>query len=209
VSDEILVFGGTFDPVHVGHTSIAEQVLEATGADQLWFMPAGRPALRDDPVASALDRLAMLQAAVRGLPRQHVRDDELRREGRTYTVDTLRALRRRYPDARFSLLVGADAARSISRWEGVAELQHDGDFVIVNRTGVDELGEDEVNALGFAPERRRLLSVASPRVSATDVRRRATAGESLAGLVHPDVARLIADRGLYASDARPRHNALG
>jgi len=206
---DVVVFGGTFDPVHAGHISIADQVLRATDADQVWFMPAGRPALRGTPVAGVDDRLALLRAAVAGRTEFVVRDDEARRDAPSYTVDTMRALRGQHPDVSFSLLIGADAARSMPRWERARDLLRAADFVIVNRAGVKELDDDEAIALGFAPGRRRLLRVESPDISASDVRRRAAAGESLAGLVPPAVERLIAERGLYAAEGRPMHNALG
>jgi nicotinate-nucleotide adenylyltransferase len=209
VSNDVIVFGGTFDPVHVGHLRIAEQVLRATGAAFVWFLPARIPALRDAPLAPAEDRLALLRTAVSGHPEFQVREDELRRSGPSYTVDTMHALRRDHPDLQVSLLLGADAARSIRRWQRADELQQREHFVIVNRSGVDTLGEDEATALGFAPERRRILAVDSPDVSASVVRRRAAAGESLNGLVPPEVARLIAERGLYAAQPRRMHNALG
>lgn len=197
MSASVIVFGGTFDPVHVGHLSVAEQVLELTGADALWFVIAALPPLRPPAHASPQARLAMLSAAVDGNPRFAVVDSALQRGGVSYTADTMDALRRDHPDADFSILVGADAARSIRQWHRAPDLLARERFVIVNRSGTPPLSDDEASSLGFAPERTTLLKVYSPPVSASEVRRRAAARESLNGVVPAAVAKVIVDLGLY------------
>jgi nicotinate-nucleotide adenylyltransferase len=203
VPGHVIVFGGTFDPVHNGHLAIARQALQATGADALWFLPAGSPYLHAQPVASAEDRLALLHAAVDGMPGFAVRDDELRRPSTSYTVDTVRELHREQPETMFSLLLGADAARSIRRWHLPEELQSRERFLIVNRHGTATLGREEAAALGFDPARTTLIEVSSPDISASEVRARADRGQALSGLVPARVEKLITRRGLYAR--RPSH----
>lgn len=199
VSGPVIVFGGTFDPVHAGHLSIAGQVSRVTGAESVWFVPSGTPSLHERPVAAAEDRLAMLRAAVDRHPAFEVRDNEVRRRGTSYTLDTMRELHRGHPGVAFRVLLGADAARTIQSWNRARELLSSERFVIVNRAGVAELGEEEATALGFAPQRTLLLHVDSPRVSAGEVRRRVAGGESLDGLVSPEVQRVIRERGLYSA----------
>lgn len=193
----VAVLGGTFDPVHFGHLAIAEQAADLLGAAETWLLPARRPPHRPPPVASAADRLAMVEAAVRGRPRLRVCDVELRRPGPSYTVDTLRELEEAYPDTDVWLVLGADAAREVPTWHRAGELLARGHFLLVNRSGVPPLDVAEVRSLGFPEDHVLLGHVSSPPISATDVRRRAAAGEDVGDLVPPAVADLIGSRGLY------------
>jgi nicotinate-nucleotide adenylyltransferase len=189
--------GGTFDPIHLGHIAVADQARTQLDASEAWFIPSRHPPHRPRALASAADRLAMLRAAAAGHPWLRVLDLELRRPGPSYTLDTLRELGVEHPDVEQWFLLGADAAREIRSWHRLGELVEAARFVVVNREGAEELGGDEAAALGFDPARLRIIRVASPPISATDVRRRAAAGLPLAGLVPPPVAGLIATRDLY------------
>lgn len=193
----VAVLGGTFDPIHAGHLAILEQVRRSVDADEAWLLPTALPPHRRPAHASVEDRLAMTHAAAAGHPRVRVVEDEARRAGPSYTIDTLDELERAHPGVQFWFTLGADAARDIGAWYRAAELLARARFVLVNRTGVAPLGEAEARALGFAAERTHLIHVDSPPVSATEIRRRVAAGEPIAGMVAPAVVRLIADRGLY------------
>jgi len=193
----VLLFGGTFDPVHVGHLSVAAQAREMTGAGSVWFVPARVPPLHAAPLADAASRLALLRAALEPYAGFRIEEGELQRDGPSYTIDTLTALRDAHAGTRFSILLGADAARSIPRWHRAKALLKGEDFVIVNRTGRPRLDMNEAVRLGFDPSRTVLLEVESPDASASDVRRRVAAGESISGLVPAEVAALIDRMGLY------------
>ncbi|MDQ2961305.1 MAG: nicotinate-nucleotide adenylyltransferase [Candidatus Dormibacteraeota bacterium] len=193
----MVAFGGTFDPVHNGHLAIATSVRDALGAVECWIVPAGTPNLRDRPRASATDRHDMLIAATEDLPAVRVIDIELHRPGGSYTIDTLDELGRAYPAIELWWVLGADAARHVREWHRTEELLQRARFVVVQRSGHPELGDAEVTALGLDAARTVVLSFTPPPVSATDVRERAAAGESLAELVPPAVAALINERGLY------------
>lgn len=208
MSERIVIFGGTFDPVHCGHTAVAEQACRILAPAALWFVVANVPTLRRPAVAPAATRLEMLRAASAGDPRFVVVDMEIRRGGTTHTADTMAELRRDHPDTDFRLLLGADVARSMPRWHRGDALLAREHFVIVNRAGEPALGIDEATRLGFDPGRTELLEVDSPPVSASDVRRRAAAGDSLAGLVPDAVAAIIERDGLYGR-GRGVHNARG
>jgi nicotinate-nucleotide adenylyltransferase len=209
MADHIIVFGGTFDPVHFGHLSTAEEVQRRTGADAVWFVPASIPPQRAPAVAQPDARLAMLRAAVTDRPGVRVLDDEVRRGGVSHTADTMDALHRDHPDENFSVLLGADAARTIAAWPRAADLLGRERFIIMNRYGVKPFDAKELERLGYEPARTLLIEVDSPPVSASEVRRRAAAGESLDGLVPPAVAALIDGLGLYHSSGRRVHNASG
>lgn len=202
VAHSVLVYGGTFDPVHTGHLSVASQARAATGADAVWFVPAALPPLRDPPEASPEERLDLLEEAreLWGGPGLAVLDLAVRRGGVSYTADVMDALRAEYPDLEMAVLVGADAARTINRWHRARDLLRAERFVIVNRTGPPPLHEFELAALGYAATRTRLLTVDSPDISASDIRARVARGESLDGLVPDGVASLIEAKGLYRNN---------
>ena len=208
MSARVVIFGGTFDPVQCGHMAVADQAHRLLRANKLWFVVANLPPLRRPAVAPAAARVEMLHAAVAGDQRFTVIDLEIRRGGATYTADTMAELHREHPDTDFRVLLGADVARSVPAWHRAAELLAREQFVIVNRAGETPLGLDEAVRLGFDPQHTELLEVASPPVSATEVRRRVAGGESLAGLVPDAVAAIIARDGLYRT-GRAVHNAGG
>lgn len=120
------VFGGTFDPIHQGHLTVAQDVLEALSLDRVIFVPAGRPPHKSfEGITPAPLRLRMVRSAVEGDPRFDVSDLELRREGPSYTVDTLQALREQESDADLFLILGADQWAGFGGWrdpEGIAGL---------------------------------------------------------------------------------------
>lgn len=208
MTQRVIVFGGTFDPVHVGHLAIAEQSLERTGMDTVWFVPANVPPLRAGAAAPAEARLAMLRAATAGHPGFAVLDSELRRGGVSYTAETMRALRAVHPDADLVILIGADAARGIAAWHAGDELLAHERFLIVNRAGTPPIDAAELQRIGFDPLRTTMLEVLSPPVSASEVRRRVAAGEDITGMVPGAVAELISRQGLYRS-VQPVHNSRG
>lgn len=208
MSARVIVFGGTFDPVHNGHIAIAGQAVALTGFDVLWFVPAAIPPLRDPPVAPPAQRLAMLHAAVAGDPRFAVLDVEVTRGGVSYTADTMDALCALHPGTELAVLVGADAARSIRAWHRGADLLARERFVIVNRTGVAPLRDVELEKLGYDRSRVTLLEVDSPAISASAVRRRAAAGQDIGPLVPAPVRSMIEASGVYRS-GRAVHNAGG
>ncbi len=193
----IAVFGGTFDPFHLGHLAVAVQAREGIRAEEAWVVPAGVPPLREPAHAPAADRLEMCRAAIAGTPGLRSLDLELRRRGPSYTIETMRDLASLHPDLELWVVLGADAARHVDGWRGSRELLGRFHFALVNRAGEGAIHREEALALGFRPDRTRILGIVSPNVSATEIRRRAAAGEPLAGLVAPAVARLIAERGLY------------
>lgn len=196
----VLVFGGSFDPVHNGHLSIAAQARDLTGADEVWFVPSAVAPMRDDLAAPPEQRLALLRVAVDEVPNTQVCDLAVRMGGVSYTAETMEALRREYPTDDLAVLVGADAARTIPAWHRAADLLAREHFVVVNRTGPSPLDADELHRLGFAPSTTTLLTVDSPNISASEVRERRAGGQSLAGLVPDAVAAMIADRGMYRSN---------
>ncbi len=111
------IMGGTFDPIHNGHLLLGDQACQEYQLDQVWFMPSGHPPHKTDhPVTDVKDRCQMVKLAIRQNPRFFFSDFETRREGNTYTAQTLELLKQDYPEHHFYFIVGADSLYQIERW---------------------------------------------------------------------------------------------
>jgi nicotinate-nucleotide adenylyltransferase len=180
------VFGGTFDPVHVGHLAIALAALESAKLDRVVFVPARRSPLKDrEPAAPAADRLAMLEAATTDEPRFSVSRIELERDGPSYTVDTLEALR---GEGELFLILGSDALAELERWRSPERIRELAVILVARRPGAPE---PDTSA--------RVAAFDAPRLdlSSRELRARASRGLSLRYLVPDEVWRHIERRGLY------------
>jgi nicotinate-nucleotide adenylyltransferase len=135
MSERIGVLGGTFDPVHHGHLRSALEVLESCGLERVLLVPAGRPPHRARPVAPAELRVRMLRAAVAAEPRLAVDDRETRRDGPSYTVDTLQSLRAEVGERPLCLIVGADAFLGLVSWHRWRELFALAHLIVMRRPG--------------------------------------------------------------------------
>jgi nicotinate-nucleotide adenylyltransferase len=190
------LFGGTFDPPHVGHLVTAVNVRHALNLDIVILMVANDPwqksGARD--VTTAEDRFAMVEAAVSVVDGVIAGRDEIDRGGPSYTADTLMALAEKHPGAELFTIVGDDAAAGLTSWTRVEQVAEYSQLVVVDRPGVAvEL-----------PKQFNWLRVESPRleVSSTDLRSRFSDGRPLDYLVTEPVMRVIEERGLYGSAAR-------
>ncbi len=189
------LFGGSFDPVHLGHLVVAETAAEALGGATIRFMPAReQPFKRAAHQATPEQRADMLALAVRDNPRLHVERVELDLPVPSYTVRTLRALGEREPGNRFTLLLGADAAQDLAGWWEVEALPALADVVVFARPGA---GGGRGAAVPRHPLIRRVIEVPAIALSATDVRERVRAGRSIRYLVPEAVREYIAAHGLY------------
>ena len=188
------VLGGTFDPPHIAHLILAEQAREQVALDEVWFIPAGDPwrkANRD--VTPATHRLAMTRLAIAGVPGWLVDDCEVKREGPTYTVDTLRELRERIDEEdELFLLLGEDALADIPNWHEPERLADHAYIVVAPREGA----EGPVT-LPFDPLRVVRVEMPYIAVSSTDLRARARLGRSLRFFVPEAVASYIEKNELY------------
>ena len=189
------VFGGTFDPPHVGHLVTAVNVRHALHLDLMIMMVANYPwqkvGIRS--ITPAEDRLAMVAAAVSDVPGLVAGDHEVRSGGPSYTADTLAALALEYPDATLFTVVGDDAAAGIRSWDRVEEVIERSCLVVVDRPGDPVELDADID----------WIRVEVPRleVSSTDLRARWADGRPLDYLVTDDVLAVIAARGLYGVEA--------
>lgn len=182
------LFGGSFDPVHLGHLIVAETVADALGM-AVRFLPAReQPFKRAAHGAAPEQRAAMLDAAIAGNPRFRVERIELELPGPSYTVRTLRALAQREPGNRFTLLLGGDVARELSTWYEADALPGLADLVLFARPGAPLPARVPIG---------RTVTVPEVDISATDVRNRVAQGRSIRYLVPDAVREYIAAHGLY------------
>ena len=180
------VFGGTFDPVHVGHLAIALAALESVPLDRVLFVPARRSPLKDrDPLASVSDRVAMLEAAVASEPRFALSPVELDRDGVSYTVDTLEALR---SEGDLFLILGSDALADLELWREPDRIRELATILVAARPGAPE--PDPMHGA-------RAFDAPRLDISSRELRARAARGMSLRYLVPDAVWEHIKERGLY------------
>jgi nicotinate-nucleotide adenylyltransferase len=189
------LFGGTFDPPHVGHLVTAVNVRHSLDLDVVIMMVANVPWQKqgERPITPALDRLAMVEAAVGGVPGLEAGRLEIDLGGPSYTADTLAALARREPDAELYTIVGDDAAAGLTSWERYDEVVERSHMVVVDRPGEHVVLPDLVP----------WIRVEVPRleVSSTDLRARFTDGRPLDYLIIDPVLDVIQRRNLYAVPA--------
>ncbi len=191
------IMGGTFDPVHNGHLAAARQLHELADLDEVWLMPNATPPHRTAaPVASADDRLRMVQLAVDSQPGLVPSALEVGRGGISYTIDTVRELVRAFPDRPFAILLGSDAALQIRRWHDADALLDEARFVIFNRPETT-LAPQTLHELGFEPARTQIVHLDTPTIAAHQVRDRLARGAPIDDLVPAAVADYIRTHHLY------------
>jgi nicotinate-nucleotide adenylyltransferase len=187
--------GGSFDPPHLGHLILAQDAMEACRLDRVEFVPAARNPLKTRPprVADA-HRLGMLQAAVGDNPRFGICDWELSHPPPSYTLGTVRELRRRHPQAEIRWIIGGDQLPMLPKWHRVDELAAAIAFIVVHRPG--ETAEPPPGM----PAALRLRHVACHLIgiSSTEIRARLRAGKPVDFFLHPGVLRYIRKHNLYA-----------
>lgn len=196
------LFGGAFDPPHDAHLALARAAIETLRLDRLHVVPTGDAWHKSRPLSPAADRLAMCRLAFGGLPGVVVDDRELRRDGPTYTIDTLAELRAQYPGAALFLQIGADQAAAFHTWRRVDEILQIASVSIAaravsERTGAEFDLENPLPGLNADSARVHLLALPPMPHSATEVRRRVAAGLPIDDLVPPAVAGYIAKHHLY------------
>lgn len=202
-----MVFGGTFDPVHVGHLIVARAAAESVEAPKVTLMPTRQPPHKSQRGASAEHRLAMLRAAIGDDPLFEASDLELRREGPSYTVDTLRQLHELWPDVEICWLIGLDMLQILHQWRDAAEVVERARIVTAVRPPRPGDLREQLAELrnAFGQERfEQLLAdvIETPliEVSSTEIRRRAGRDLPIDYLTLPAVVDYVHQHGLYRSD---------
>jgi nicotinate-nucleotide adenylyltransferase len=191
LSERLGVFGGTFDPIHLGHLRAAELAREAAALDRVLLLPSGQPPHRAAAAASPLDRYAMVSLASAAHPALLPSDMELRRDGPSYTVETLESLARQRPQAELFLVIGSDAFADMGSWHQPARVAALCTLLVIERPGSP--------AADLTLPAARVLRAAGVglEVSSSAVRRLRRDGRSVRYLVPEPVADYIEKRELY------------
>ena len=198
------VLGGTFDPIHIAHLIIAEEARERLCLEEVVFIPAGMPWMKEQqPVSPGEVRLQMLRLAVASNPFFRVSDLEIERSGATYTVETLEALRdERGKEAEIYFIVGMDTLEVLHRWKEPQRLLELCTPVVFGRPGhSDDVLEELETPLPGLREKVRVLDGPAIDVSSTEIRRRVAKGSSIRYMVPYEVEQFIAEHGLYRDKA--------
>jgi nicotinate-nucleotide adenylyltransferase len=209
------IFGGTFNPIHLGHLRSAEEVCEEQGFDRVLFIPSARPPHKEAGVLVASEhRLAMVRLAIARNPRFRVSTVEIERGGCSYSVDTLRTLRTRLPAAEFSFIMGLDTFREIATWKEYESIFALCDLVVTSRPPFDEVPLRAALPVAVRPQfcyriKTRTLEhrtghriifqrISDLAISASSIRQRSHRGLSVRYLVPASVERYIVRHQLYA-----------
>lgn len=200
---KIALFGGTFDPVHVGHTTVAAEAIKQIGADKIIFIPAKRSPLKGlFPRASVTDRFAMLALAIADNKNLELSDYELRKAEPSYTIQTVRQFQTDFGcDTSIYWLIGADSIDELPLWYEITKLIDECNLSTMYRAGCKPPDFSKFKAL-WGPERVEKLQhnvIRTPLIdiSSTEVRTRLAAGQDVTNMLHPAVADYIREHNLY------------
>lgn len=199
------IFGGTFDPVHLGHLILAEQCREQGRLDQVLFVPAARPPHKEERALSPFaQRVEMLSLAIAGHPMFRVDELEKDRPGPSYTVDTLETIHCRHPDAELFLLIGSDTLQDLPQWYEPRRVLELSGLLIGARPGWKIESADELRTSlqipSETPLRYQVVQMPLVDISSRDLRRRAAQKLSLRYMVPRAVEAYIQDKQLYVEN---------
>ncbi|ASN05166.1 nicotinate-nucleotide adenylyltransferase [Virgibacillus necropolis] len=181
------ILGGTFDPPHLGHLIIAEEVRLALGLEEIWFIPSQEPPHKSRAFISADDRVEMVRNALKGNPFFKLNTIEVERLGKSYTFDTLNILRNEHPDVSFYFIIGADMVEYLPKWYKISELMEMVSFVGVKRIG----------SRLDTPYPIELVDIPYIEVSSTMIRERIVKNDSIKYFLPEAVIRYIKEKRLY------------
>ncbi len=197
------ILGGTFNPIHMGHLIMAEEVCQQHHLSKILFIPAYIPPHKYvNDLAEAYHRYQMIKAAISGKSKLEVSDLEIKREGKSYTIDTIQEILDSYgKDCEVFLIMGADSLNELELWKNIKRLSQLCHFVIINRPGfkteasarlIEIIGSDNISDM-----ERLKIEIEPVGISSTDIRKRLNDGAQIKGLVPECVEAYIKERGLY------------
>lgn len=196
------IFGGSFNPIHYGHLMICEYIKEEMGLDKVIFIPTGNPPHKDLEL-SAKDRYEMVRLAISPNPDFEISDIETTRVKKSYTVDTIRELKKIYNEEKLYFLIGLDSLFQLKTWMKIGDLSQEIEFVVALRPGY--LDREEINKeIDFLREnfgtKINLIKTPLYEISSTDLRDRIREGKSLRYLIPKKVLDYIEESGFYKVD---------
>jgi nicotinate-nucleotide adenylyltransferase len=186
------IYGGSFNPVHLGHLLVAQAAIEELGLDRLFFIPAAQsPFKPENKIAPAEIRLKLLRLALAGKTNCEIDGQEIRRGGISYSIETLRDYAKRFPSAKLFYLIGADNISKLNEWREADELAKLAEFVVIPRPG-------EIAVEFPKPFRGRILKGFPLAISSSQIRARVKANLPIENLVPPFVAEAIHAAKFYS-----------
>ena len=196
------IFGGSFNPIHYGHLMICEYIKEEMGLDKVIFIPTGNPPHKDLGV-SAEDRYEMVRLAISPNPDFEISDIETTRVDLSYSVDTIRELKKIYKEEKLYFLIGLDSLFQLKTWKKIDDLSQEIEFVVALRPGY--IDKEEINnEIDFLRDnfgtRINLIKTPLYEISSTDLRDRILEGKSLRYLIPKKVLNYIEESGFYKGD---------
>ncbi len=191
------LYGGTFDPIHLGHLILAEQCREACGLDRVWLVVAGSPPHKPGGRTPVGHRLEMVRIAIAGHPAFAASDIEANRPGPHYSVETLEAIRRDHPDDELFFLIGADSLADLPTWREPERIARLATIVVVNRPGIEEVDPARLPDFGTGALPLAWVSIPPVGIASSDLRRRMADGRSIRYMVPRGVEAYIEAHGLY------------
>ncbi|MDD5116741.1 MAG: nicotinate-nucleotide adenylyltransferase [Candidatus Omnitrophica bacterium] len=191
---KIGILGGTFNPVHIGHLILAEEAREKLGLDKIILIPTAIPPHKDDTgIAPAGERMKMLKMAIRGNKYLSVSDMEIRRRGRSYTIDTLRELKRKFSRDEIYFIIGSDLLKYLSEWKDLGGIIEMVKFVAATRPGYP---------LEQIPNNISTMAIRAVDVSGFEIRERVRSNKTFRYLVPEAVFNYITKTRLYSRRCR-------
>ena len=197
---KIGILGGTFNPIHLGHLIIAQDAMEQVGLDSVKFIPSATPPHKvPDHLVTANHRLRMVQLAIRGHDGFETDDIEIKRGGRSYSVDTLTELRRRQPRAKFYFIIGSDSLQELHLWKDLPRLAKLCTFVTVARPGFkpEHALKARLDRATIRMIQRHIIHAHRCDIASRDIRTRVAGGLSIHYLVPDAVRDYILKQKLY------------
>jgi nicotinate-nucleotide adenylyltransferase len=205
VTRRIALFGGTFDPIHLGHTTVAAAAADHIGAEKVLFIPTKRSPLKQSlPEAGDDDRLTMIALTIDANPKFEVSDHELKKAEPSYTLETVRQFQARYGnDFAIYCLIGADSVEDLPYWHRIADLIDECNLCTMYRAGCPVPDYTRFTTVWGLPRVQKLQQniIETPLVdiSSTQIRNRLAAGQDVTDMVAPAVAEYIRQHNLYKS----------
>lgn len=196
--ERVILFGGTFDPPHMGHVALLRAAIETVRPDSVLIMPTGTPPHKGGHHADARLRMAMCRCFLPLFDRMVISDDEIARGGKSYTIDTVRRLRARMPGAQFFLPIGSDMLATFRQWRGYRELMQSVTLVVHSRVGTDALALSELASSLSAEGGSLIIAPGEVLVlSSTEIREKMRRGEDVSALVPGTALEIAGQYGLY------------
>lgn len=187
------IFGGTFDPIHFGHLILAEELKEELSLNKVIFVPSANPPHKENPhLSEAKDRLMMTQIAIQHNPFFVLSDLELKKGGKSYTIETVNQFKDLYPKSELYLLLGSDVLRELHLWREPKRIFEQIKVVIAKRPGFDKI--DPQNSY---VKKSQVIPINGLNISSTQIREKVRAGKSIRYLVPPGVEEFIQAKSLY------------